>query len=93
MSCHPALAAAELEVNVTRDHRLAGCDWLFLAMCRQRLGQRVSARTALAQATRWRDQASRLSPQETAEIAAFLREPESVLDGSPPDLPANAFAW
>jgi tetratricopeptide (TPR) repeat protein len=87
-----ALAAAELEVNVTRNHRLAGYDWVFLAMCRQRLGQPVSARTALAQATRWRAQASGLRPQETAEIGAFLREAESVLDGSPPDLPANVFA-
>jgi hypothetical protein len=89
---HIALAAAELEVNVTRNDRLAGYDWVFLAMCRQRLGQPVSARTALAQATRWRAQARGLSSQETAETGAFLREAESVLDGSSPDLPANVFA-
>ncbi len=87
-----AEATVELERDIAQGGRMVGYDWVFLAMCRQRLGQPVSARTALAQATRWRAQASRLSPQETAEIDAFLREAESVLDGSPPDLPTNVFA-
>jgi serine/threonine protein kinase/WD40 repeat protein len=87
-----ALAAAELDINVARNHRLAGHDWVFLAMCRQRLGQPVSARTALAKATRWRTQARGLSPQETVEFSDFLREAEWVLDGTLPDLPAQVFA-
>ena len=87
-----ALAAVELERDVAQGHRTVGYDWVFLAMCRQRLGQPVSARTALAQATRWRAQARGLSPQETAEIGAFLREAQSVLAGSLPDLPADVFA-
>ncbi len=87
-----ALAAAELEVNVTRNHRLAGYDWVFLAMCRQRLGQPTSARAALAQASRWRAQARGLSSQEAVEIGAFLREAQSVVDGSLLELPLNVFA-
>jgi tetratricopeptide (TPR) repeat protein len=87
-----AEAAVELDRDIAQGSRLAGCDWVFLAMCRQRLGQPVSARTALEQATRWLAQASGLSAQETAEIGAFLREAESILDGSPPDLPADVLA-
>ena len=66
-------------------------DLLFLAMCRQRLGQPVRAHHALAQAIKWRAQPMRLSPEQAAEFAAFLEEAQSVLDRSLPDLPTNDF--
>ncbi len=87
-----AEATVELERNIAQGGRTVGFDWVFLAMSRQRLGQPVAARTSLAQATRWRAQARGLSPRENAEIDAFLREAESVLGGSPCDLPAHVFA-
>jgi eukaryotic-like serine/threonine-protein kinase len=87
-----AEAAVELERDIAQGPRLVGYDWVFLAMCRQRLGQPVSARTALAQATRWRAQPIRLTPEQDAEVHTFLHEAQSLLDGSLPDLPAHVFA-
>jgi hypothetical protein len=86
-----AEAAAELEVNAARNTRLAGYDWVFLAMCRQRLAQPFAARTALARAIRWRASPIRLTPEKAAQFDAFLQEAHSVLDQSLPDLPANVF--
>ena len=87
-----AEAAVELERDITANPPMVGLDWVFLAMCRQRLGQPVAARTALAQATRWRAQPNKLSARETAEFDSFLREARAILDGAPPDLPAQVFA-
>ena len=47
-----AEAAVELERDVAQGGRMVGYDWVFLAMCRQRLGQPVSARIALARRRR-----------------------------------------
>jgi len=80
-----------LERYTPRDPSRAGYHWLFLAMCRQRLGQTSEARTALAEAIRWRAQTSDLPPERMADFRSLLREAESVLDGSLPELPINVF--
>ena len=85
------LAAEELEQNTVRNARMAGYDWVFLALCRQRLGQPVAAWSALTQAIKWRAQPIRLTPEQDAEFAAFLQEAHSVLDRSLPNLPINVF--
>ncbi len=84
-------AAVELEGNIARNAWTIGFDWLFLAMCEQRLGRPASAQTALARAVRWRAQPIRLAPEQAAEFDAFLQEAHSVLDRSLPDLPENVF--
>jgi len=87
-----AEAGVELERNIPRNARSAGYDWVFLAMCRQRLGQAAPARAALANAVRWRAERIALSPAEAAEFHVFLHEAESILDGPLADLPSHVFA-
>jgi serine/threonine protein kinase/WD40 repeat protein len=86
-----AEASALLEPNTPQDTVRAGYHWLFLAMCRQRLGQTSGARTALAEATRWRAERIGLPTGPTAEFYTLLREAQSVVDGALPELPANVF--
>jgi tetratricopeptide (TPR) repeat protein len=82
-------AAQELEPNSMRHAPWEGFDLVFLAMCEQRLGQTESARTVLAQAKRWRGQATWVNSPESAEFRAFLLEAEAVIHGPLPDFPAN----
>jgi tetratricopeptide (TPR) repeat protein len=84
-------AAEELVRNASKDHRFAGYDWVFLAMCRQRLGQVDAARSALTKALDWQAKAIGLSPDQTTEFQIFLLEARDALDGSPPDLPPEVF--
>jgi tetratricopeptide (TPR) repeat protein len=87
-----AEAAAELELNIPRDPEEAGHDGLILAMCRRRLGQPAEARSALAEAVRWRAAQKALRPDRAAEFDRLRRKAESVLDGALPDLPVDVFA-
>ncbi len=87
-----AEAAGVLERNVARNSADVGYDWVFLAMCKRRLGHEAQARVALAHARQWRAGATRISPRQSSEVAAFLREAESLLDGPLPDLPADVFS-
>jgi tetratricopeptide (TPR) repeat protein len=84
-------AAEELERNASKNYRVAGYDWVFLAMCRQRLGQAEAARRALTQALKWRVEVSGLSPIQTTEFHAFLQEAQGLLGGSFPELPPDVF--
>ena len=86
-----ALAAAELEDNAARNTSSVGYDWVFLAMCRQRLGQPDAAQDALVQAQRWRAQSKSLTPDEVVEFRGFLQEAHALLDQSLPDVPSNLF--
>jgi tetratricopeptide (TPR) repeat protein len=87
-----AEAAAVLESNAPGDPDGAGFDWLFLAMCRERMGQPAKARTAREKALRWRAENVRMPVEQAAQFQAFLRETESVLNERVPDLPADVFA-
>ncbi len=57
-----AEAAGELERNIAQNTQTCGYDWVFLAMCRQRLGQAEPARYALERARKWRAPATRTTP-------------------------------
>jgi eukaryotic-like serine/threonine-protein kinase len=82
-----AEATIELERNIAQNSEKIGYDWVFLAMCKYRLGQTASARTALTQARRWRPAAP------TADFHALFEEAEALLGKhSLPDLPRNVFA-
>ena len=81
-----AEAARVLERNVSRNSDDLGYDWVFLAMCKKRLGQDAQARAALAHAREWRTTATRISPTQFTEFQAFMREAESLLDGPLADL-------
>ncbi len=87
-----AEAAGVLERNVARNSADVGYDWVFLAMCKKRLGQEALARDALAHAREWRARATRISPRQSTEVQDFLREAESLLDDPLPDLPADVFS-
>jgi Tfp pilus assembly protein PilF len=84
-------AAEELGRNASKDHRFAGYDWVFLAMCRQRLGQADAARSALTRALDWQAKVIGLGPDKTAEFQALLLEARAVLGGSLSDSPPDVF--
>jgi WD40 repeat protein len=90
-----AEAAAELEPGLPRYQGGAGYSLLYLAMCRQRMGQTAAARAAFAEAVRWRagraTQAAR-DPGAEAVFQNLLCEARSVLAEDLPDLPADVFA-
>jgi tetratricopeptide (TPR) repeat protein len=86
-----AEAATLLERNAAQGYRLAGYDWVFLAMCRRRLGQAHESVRALTQASRWRAIASGLAPEEIVEFQSFLQEANAVLGESLPDFPSDVF--
>jgi eukaryotic-like serine/threonine-protein kinase len=88
---HLTEAVAVLESNASSNPN-SGLDWVFLAICKQRLGQAAQARTALGNALRWRARGLPINPGEAEEFLAILREAESVVFGVSPDLPANVFA-
>ena len=75
-------AVDELESNIPRNTEEYGMDLVFLSMCRQRLGQYEEARIALAGARDWQSKIARLSPLEAVDFAGFVREAESLLDGT-----------
>jgi tetratricopeptide (TPR) repeat protein len=83
-------AAAILEQNAARHYRMSGYDWVFLAMCQQRLGQVERARRSFTQALSWQAAAG-LSRAQIAEFQAFRLEAEALLDSSLPDLPQSVF--
>jgi WD40 repeat protein len=87
-----AEAVAELEAHIPRAPSGAGVGWLYLAMCRHRLGQAAAARAALTEAIRWRTTTRAILPADADVFRDRLREAESVLAGAPPDLPADVFA-
>jgi serine/threonine protein kinase/WD40 repeat protein len=89
---HIALAVEVLQRNVPRNKADAGYDWVFLAMCKKRLGQEAQARLALARAREWRAKAKRFTPAESAEFQAFIHEAESLLAAPLPDFPGDVFA-
>jgi tetratricopeptide (TPR) repeat protein len=86
-----AEAAAELELNLPRDPEEAGLDGAALAMCLRRMGRSAAARTALADALRWRAAQSALAADRAAAFDRLLHEAESVPEGPLPDLPADVF--
>jgi hypothetical protein len=86
-----AEAAVELEHNIARNATMIGYDWVFLAMCKQKLGQSASARTTLARAEEWPTVSNRLPPSQTAEFHTLLEEARAVLDESLPDFPPHVF--
>ncbi len=84
-----AEAAGLLERCTPQDPAQAGTSWLFLAMCRQRLGLTSGARAALAAAKGWRTERQGMASTAVADFRMLLREAESVVDGS--QLPDNVF--
>ncbi len=80
-----AEAAAVLERNIPRNSREAGYDCVFLAMCKKRLGHDAPAQLALNHAREWRANITRMAPVDSTAFQAFIREAESLLDGSLPD--------
>ena len=90
---HFAEATGVLERDLSRNSDDVGNDWLFLAMCNKRLGQDAPARAALTHAREWRAGATRISPTQSTEFQAFMREALSLLVGPLPDhLPADVFS-
>jgi WD40 repeat protein len=87
-----AEAAPELEANIQRMPYSAGFNWLFLAMCRHRLGRTAEARAALAEAVRWRAAWTEKNAGRLALFQTQLREVQSALEGTLPDLPVDVFA-
>jgi serine/threonine protein kinase/WD40 repeat protein/Flp pilus assembly protein TadD len=85
-------AVVELERNIAENSRSIGDDWVFLAMCRARLGQLEAARVALANAKAWRPPSNLVNPVQQAQRARLIREAESILESALPDLPASVFA-
>jgi hypothetical protein len=84
-------AALELERQISRNTYTSGDDWLLLAMCKHRLGQVSSARSALGQALRWEGTVNWWTLARTAVFHSLLKEAQAVLDEPLPDLPADAF--
>jgi tetratricopeptide (TPR) repeat protein len=67
-------------------------DLFFLAMAHQRLGHREAARACFDRAVRWLSNQHGLSEQYARELAAFRAEAQALLNGPPPELPADVFA-
>jgi serine/threonine protein kinase/WD40 repeat protein len=86
-----AEAAIELERGIAARPPMAGYDWVFLAMCRQRLGLAAQARLALDEASRWSRENSRAFPVQVAAFQPLLQEAQAVVDGTLPELPSEVF--
>jgi WD40 repeat protein/tetratricopeptide (TPR) repeat protein/tRNA A-37 threonylcarbamoyl transferase component Bud32 len=68
-------------------------DLFFLAMARHQHGQTARARADFDRAMRWRrDHPNLTQPGWSDELDAFQAEARTLLDGPPPELPANVFA-
>jgi predicted Zn-dependent protease len=86
-----AEAAAELEPGLPDYQGGAGYCLLYLAMCRQRMGQTAAARAALAEAARWRAMTPIPDPVDDRVFRNLLREARSILAEDLPGLPADVF--
>jgi tetratricopeptide (TPR) repeat protein len=82
-------AADILAGNIQRSATTSRFDWVFLAMCRHRVGQAAETRDALAQALRRRSGNIQLYVDDFEQL---LREAESMINGYPSDLPDDVFA-
>jgi tetratricopeptide (TPR) repeat protein len=67
-------------------------DLFFLAMARFQLGQIARARADSDRAVKWRRDHPNLPAQWSAELDAFQAEALALLNGPPPELPADVFA-
>jgi uncharacterized protein HemY len=67
-------------------------DLLFLAMAHQKLGRPHEARSCFDRAVEWLGRHRDLPPTHAAELSAFRAEAIEVLDRTPTELPADAFA-
>jgi tetratricopeptide (TPR) repeat protein len=68
-------------------------DLFFLAMARFKLGQIALARADFDRAVNWRrDHPNRAQPGWSEDLDAFHAEAKALLDGPPPELPADVFA-
>jgi tetratricopeptide (TPR) repeat protein len=68
-------------------------DLFFRAMARFELGQTDRARADFDRAVKWRrDHPNLGQPGWSSELDAFQAEARALLDGPPPELPADAFA-
>jgi WD40 repeat protein len=85
-------AVAELEADLPRYRGGVGYALLYVAMCRQRMGQRTAARAALAEAVRWRARGAIPDPADSRVFQNLVREARSVLAEDLPDLPTDVFA-
>jgi serine/threonine protein kinase/WD40 repeat protein len=84
-------AVVELERSLAAGRATVGYDWVFLAMCHQRLGHVAQARVALDQAARWHRERSQAFPDPAGTFRALLQEAHALVDGALPDLPSNVF--
>ena len=84
-------AVAELERDIAQNSDEIGYDWVFLSMCRTRLGQTASARIALTKAQEWRPPASLSNPPFIGIFTALLQEAREELNRSLRDLPPSVF--
>jgi hypothetical protein len=71
---------------------IKGFDLLFLAMARQRLGDRASARDHFFEAVSWIEGNRDLDPEYAGELKEFRVEAEALLHGPDGELPADVFA-
>jgi hypothetical protein len=70
-----------------------GFDLFFLAMARYRLGRVAAARADFDRALKWRgDHPNPGQPGWSEELDAFEAEARALLNGPPPELPADVFA-
>jgi WD40 repeat protein/Tfp pilus assembly protein PilF len=70
-----------------------GFDLYFLAMARFKLGQIARARADFDRAVQWRrDHPNLTQPGWSQELDFFQAEAQALLDGPPPELPAEVFA-
>jgi WD40 repeat protein len=68
-------------------------DLFFLAMARYRLGRVAAARADFDRALKWRrDHPNPGQPGWSEELDAFEAEAQALLNGAPPELPADVFA-
>jgi tetratricopeptide (TPR) repeat protein len=74
-----ATAVQTLEANVKTDHPFMAYDYVFLAMARDRMGQRERAQAELRHAREARRLLTQVSPESDAEFQSLLVEAESVL--------------
>jgi tetratricopeptide (TPR) repeat protein len=76
-------AVTALEKSLARHSDLPAGDWLFLAMCHHRLGDRIRADKEFERAVRWlQANEAKLSPEQRRELSAFRTEAEALLRGS-----------